>query len=140
MSGWQMIRLSPGITGIWGRKEGKQGPGVDLEAFRSHCHAAARNSGAMLLTIDDSMQPRSYVTARFQFSDLTVELLLNRIYPVVGFAVPPREGECLFEYRDCPKLEQAFRSFGTYLIATPEELNKPLRVEMCEELNPEEGD
>jgi hypothetical protein len=132
------MELRRGITGIQGRKDPSPAPPLsDLKAFRSHCHSAAREVGARLRTVQDrneALGACNYAIARFELPDATVAVLLNAVHPVLAFAEWPAEGQLAFEYVDCPKLAEVFRTLGGYQIAASEELNQPLVREMCADL------
>jgi hypothetical protein len=116
-------------------------PFSDLMAFRAHCHHAARTVGAKILGIEDPSDAAkicNYSLARFEFSGSQKVVLLNTVYPVIGFANCPSEGQVSLEYVDCQTLAQAFRTLGDYIILPSEDLNRPLVREMCSELTPSE--
>jgi len=113
----------------------------DLKAFRSNCHAAARNVGARLRTVQDRNEAVgycNYAIAFFKFSDSAVAVLLNAVYPIIAFATWPTGHEVHFNYIDHPKLAEAFRELGDYVIAHGDEVNQPLLRNMCKELTPTE--
>jgi hypothetical protein len=80
----------------------------------------------------------NFAVANFELSDAALALLLNVIHPIVAFAKPPIEGQVIFDYVDCPKLAEAFRSFGPYSIANSAELSQQLVHDMCKDLAPAE--
>jgi hypothetical protein len=136
------MELQLGITGQQGRKDpAPEPPLTNLKAFHSHCHHAARVTGAKVQAIRDPYEGGSsgnYAIARIQFSDTVVAVLVNEIRPIIAFAKCPVEGQITFEYIDCPKLADAFLEVGDYTIATSEELNRPLLRETCKSLAPAE--
>jgi hypothetical protein len=140
MAEWVSMDLQLGITGIQGRKDPlPKPPFTDLNAFRSHCHLAARAVGANLGCIEDPYEANkqcNYAMARFEFSDTPLAVLLNVVHPIVAFAKWPGEGQLIFEYIDCPRLAEEFRIFGQYTVATSEDLNRPLLRDMCKDLSP----
>lgn len=136
------MELQLGITGIQGRKDpGPEPPLTNLAAFRSHCHHAARVTGAKVMSIRDPYDggnPSNYAIARFEFSDGVVAVFVNSVRPIIAFAKDPAEGQIGFEYIDCPILAEAFLASGEYTIATSDELNTPLLREMWKNLAPAE--
>ena len=136
------MELQLGITGIQGRKDpAPEPPLTNLKAFHSHCHHAARVTGARLQAIRDPYEggiPSNYAIARIQFSDTEVAVLINSTRPIIAFAKCPAEWQITFEFIDCPKLAAAFLEVGEYSIATSEELNRPVLRELCKNLAPAE--
>ena len=136
------MELQRGITGIQSTKDPMPVlASTDLKAFRSHCHEAARALGAKVPNIKnrwDGVGICNFAIARFDFSDSNVAVLLNVIHPILAFAKYPAYGETVFEFADCPKLAQLFRSFDSYNVSTSAELNQPLVREMWENLAPQE--
>ena len=134
--------LQRGITGILSRKDPMPVQAcTDLKAFRSHCHDAARETGAKIQSIKDSYDGVgicSFAIALFEFSDSTVAVLLNVIRPIIAFSKSPSEGQILFEYIDCSKLAEVFQAFGTYSISISHQLNQPLVRNICKNLAPAE--
>jgi hypothetical protein len=132
------MELKCGVTGF----EGREGPFAsppfsDWKTFHSHCYAAARIVCAKVHSIEDPFEGGkvcNYLLARFDFSDCSVTALLNRVYPILGFAKFPAE----VGFIDCPKLAEAFASLGDYTVASGEELNRPLLRELCKDLAPRE--
>jgi hypothetical protein len=135
------MELQLGITGIQGHKDpAPEPPFTNLKAFHSHCHHAARESGATVQAIRDPFEagPSNYAMARIQFSDCVVAVFVNSVRPIIAFAKNPVEGQITFEYIDYPKLASVFLAFGEYTIATSDELNTPLLRAMCKNLAPAE--
>jgi hypothetical protein len=131
--------LQKGITGLsWGNLQPQATS--NYRAFRGHCYEAARESGAFIRSI---LTPRSvmacnYALAVFDFSDTSVAVLLNEVFPLLAFAVPPAEGQVLLEFVDFPKLAAEFERWGNYTILQAVELLEPLTREMYQELAPME--
>jgi len=136
------MELQLGITGIYGRKEpAPELPPTNLNAFHSHCHHAARVTGAKVQAIRDPYEggiPSNYAIAYLRCSDTEVAVLINSTRPIIAFAKCPAEGQITFDYIDCPELAAAFLEVGEYSIATSEELNRPLLRAMCKNLAPAE--
>jgi hypothetical protein len=136
------MELRRGITGIQGRKDPPPEPPLsNLKAFRSHCHAAAREVGARLGAVQgrsEALGACNYAIARFEFSDSTIAVLLNAVHPILAFARWPAEGQVAIEFVDCPKLAEVFQTLGGYETAASEELNQPLVRKMCKHLTPTE--
>jgi hypothetical protein len=137
------MQLLRGITGIYGPNDDPPVvPTTDLKAFRSHCYLAARAAEAKVQAIEDRYDGIgicNFAVAYFEFSDTVVALMLNVVYPVIAFAKCPVEGQIIFEYVDCPKLADEFRSLGEYTIATSAELNQNLVRELWKDLAPVEA-
>jgi hypothetical protein len=136
------MELQLGITGQQGRKDpAPEPPFTDLKAFHSHCHYAARVTGAKVQAIRDPCEGgilNNYAIARVEFSDTVVAVLVNKVRPIIAFAKCPRDWQITFEYIDCPTLANAFLEIGEYTIPTSEELNRPLLRDMCKNLAPAE--
>jgi hypothetical protein len=137
------MQLLRGITGIYGPNDDPPVvPTTDLKAFRLHCYHAASAVGANVQAIKDrydGIGVCNFAVAYFEVSDTVVALLLNVVYPVIAFANCPVEGQIIFEYVDCQKLAEEFRSLGEYTIATCSELNQPLVRELWKDLSPVEA-
>jgi hypothetical protein len=107
-----------------------------LKDFRTHCHEAARQAGGKVERVVDPF-PANYSMAVIGFSDVSIAVLLNKLYPILGFAKPPTDGQIDFEYINSP-LADFFKTQGTYNVAGAEELNRPLLRELCKDLTPNE--
>lgn len=135
------MQLQRGVTGMYiqGCEDvSSVVPTSDLKVFRSHCYDVARHVGADFRYILNPRRACSYSMACFSFSDSTVVALLNVVYPIIGFVRPPKEGQIVFDYIDCPKLADAFRAIGGYTVVQSEVLDLPLRHEYCSDLAPSE--
>jgi hypothetical protein len=76
----------------------------------------------------------NYALALIELRDKTVAVVLNEVFPMLAFAVPPTDGQARLDFADCPDLAVEFERLGSYTRLTAEYLNQPLTSEMCGEL------
>jgi hypothetical protein len=132
------VLLPRGVTGIESRKE--ESPSfADFRAFRGHCYAAAREAGWSVREVLAPRQPIAcnYALAVFTRHNETIAAVLNGVFPLLAFVLPPAEGQLEFDFVDCPALGAAFEQLG-YTVLPAVEVVRPLAREMWQGLAPHE--
>jgi len=122
------MELRQGITGFR-HVDDPDLPVCDLSAFRAHCHAAARLVGGRVTR--NARRPvgveANFALTVLEVSGVQIAVLLNCHFPVVGFAVPPAEGENVpLQFRDQDSLAEVFKASGVYEVKTRAELECPV--------------
>jgi hypothetical protein len=132
------VLLPKGVTGIESRKEATPSY-TDFQAFRERCYAAAREAGWSVQEILAPRQPITcnYALAVFTHHEETVAAVLNGVFPLLAFVIPPTDGELELDFVDCPKLGAVFEQLG-YKVLLAVELVHLLTREMWQELAPHE--
>lgn len=121
--------LPPYVTGLYGRKEGPTSL-TDYRAFRGHCYSAAREVGGAVRNVlaprwED--RPCSYGIADIERRDEVVTVMVNGVFPLLGFVTT--EGKRLGL-----ELAVSFERLGGYTLLSAEQLDQPLTPEMCQAL------
>lgn len=96
--------IRPGITGF----DGADDPRWTLAGFRAACHAAARTTGARVLSGDAPGPGRNHYRALLALARGAGDrwLLLNAIHPLLAFARP--RDDLRYDFVDEPDLAAAF--------------------------------
>jgi hypothetical protein len=108
------MELQRGITGFWHFKEPPL-PACDMSVFRTHCCTAARSVGGRVVgsSCRPDVEVANFVMAVVDVSGIQVAVLMNRHFPIVGFAVLPGEGETgPLRFSDGDELAEALRASG----------------------------
>ena len=106
------------------------------KVFVSDCWAAVASRGGK---VEDRPQvltgsPTSFVTRVLILPRRELTILLNAVYPWVGFCRPLEPGECSLEFLDPGRLSESLASTGRYRVLEKSELEQPVTEEMCVEL------
>ena len=130
--------LLRGVTGIESRKEGAPSF-ADFRSFHGHCYVAACEAG---WSVREVLAPRqsiacNYALAVFTRRKETIAAVLNGVFPLLAFVIPPTDGQLELDFIDCPGLGTAFEQLG-YKVQLAVELRRPLTQEMWQGLAPHE--
>lgn len=122
--------------GITGSNVPKGHALCDADEFRAHCWQAAI---ALKGRVEDRRQEldstfTSFMTQVIVLPEHEVTVLLNKVYPWVGFCRPLEPGDCWLEFVDPIPLTTSFAAIVQYLILSQRELDQPVTKAMCTEL------
>ncbi len=134
------VNLLRGITGFRHVDEPPLSA-VDLRAFRTSCHAAARALGGRVVSAEmevGSAAGANYIRATLDLPGGLVSLVLNLNHPIVAFVGPLQHDGDELQFVDVPALTEVFRSFGTYAILSASEAREPVTDEASRLLSPAE--
>ncbi|MFF3660443.1 hypothetical protein [Streptomyces olivochromogenes] len=128
-----MIRVARGATGFWGQGDDPV-PQVDVVAFKTACHVAARSIGATVGEVTSAGVTPSFHTALITAPGIRSTVLCHEVLPVVAFATrSPQAGVPLADFTSPPAWADAFERGGFRLLDV-EELSMPLAVVDTSEL------
>jgi hypothetical protein len=124
--------LPQGVTGF-------NAPGSFI-TFSDFEHACARAARELNGRVDSAREAYQEPTPNFHETIITLErspykirVVCNAHYPIVAFATPPRQGEMLLEFVDCPELAERMKGEFTTLSAT--EAGTAVSTEMLSSLD-----
>lgn len=134
-----MVVLPRGITGFR-HVDDPPLPVCNMRLFRGRCDIASHAVGGRVVSTESSLRrvEASFVCVTLELLSGPVSVVLNRIYPVLAFVVPPSHHPDKLRFVDVPALSGAFRDFGIYEILTALEAQAPVTDEARRELAPVE--
>lgn len=134
------MKLRAGISGF--RHSGDpELPMCDLKRFFSCCREAAHELGGRVLRTGHESEgvAASFAKVTLEIPAGELAVLLNRHFPVVGFAAPLADGEAApFQFKDCEELADVFRKSGEYDVATQDDLERSFHESDWSQLLPAE--
>lgn len=136
------MELCRGITGFRHLNDPPL-PICDLKAFHTHCHDAARLIGGRVLRNGPRLDNvvTNFVMAVIELADGPIAVLLNCHFPVVGFAIPARDGDTRsLQFVDCEGLANLLNKIGEYEVLSRDELEKAVSPDDLQRLLPAEID
>ena len=121
-----ILPLPVGVTGFRHQRDAEL-PLCDFESLLRHCHEVARlHEGKVVAeAASDFESVANYERVALQFSDRSVDVILNAHYPLLAFAEPFTSHNLSLAFRDEPGLAAHFCELGNYLpldsslLATP---------------------
>jgi len=129
------MKLPKGVTGFRRSMRAPPLPETDVRAFRSHCYAAARAAGGVVLGFEEPYRyANNFAACTIRLPSGPVAVLLNAHFPLLGLALPPADGEIELRFADAPALAAAFREFGGYEVLDRTVLEGPLTDEAAADL------
>lgn len=126
--------LQLGTTGFQHYRD-PQLPVVDLRAFRTVCHAVARNVSADVIH-NPWRNPDvecNFADALLQLRDDRIAVLLNCFHPLVAFASETSTGATL-KFRDHADLAQAFSAYPGFTVVSVATLTQSPTADMLSNL------
>ncbi len=125
--------LPRGITGF---NVPKTAATVEVKVFVADCWSAVARQGGR---VDDRPQilrgaHASFVSRVLMLQAGELSVLLNAVYPWVGFCEPLTPGDCSINFLDARSVAPAFAATGRYRALSAEEVERPITDDMCQEL------
>lgn len=106
--------------------------------FKASCTKAAEALQGTANSFRDADETHNYYQGVITVPGRTqpVSVICNMYYPIIAFATPPQEGECLLDFANCPELAQLLSN--EFTVITAQESCAPLSSELLTELGPAE--
>lgn len=109
---------------------------INTKTFVADCWAAAVRQGGR---VEDRPQilpgaQTSFLSTVVIIQSGELAVLLNAIYPWVGFCEPLAPGNCLLKFIDARSVAPALAATGRYRVLSARELQCPVTDDMCREL------
>ncbi|OQD56852.1 hypothetical protein BM536_006965 [Streptomyces phaeoluteigriseus] len=128
-----MNRVVRGATGFWGQGDAPV-PQVDVVAFKTACHVAARSIRATVGEVTSAGVTPNFHMALITAPGIRSTVLCHTVLPVVAFvARSPQAGAPLADFTSPPAWADAFELGGFRLLGV-EELSMPLAAADTSEL------
>lgn len=125
--------LPKGITGF---DVPKTATTVDSKTLVDDCWSAVARQGGRVENRQQTLPGAitSFISRVLILQRGEVAVLLNSVYPWVGFCRPFTPGDCSLDFVDHRSISPLLAAIGRYRVLTAEELQLPITNEMCVEL------